>query len=68
MDPQGRILLEQCGLALADCTADRLFSSTEPATGVYIGVMHMEYIQFMSGETEQAICIVVVPDTSLDTL
>lgn len=49
MDPQGRILLEQTGLALADSNDDRLFSSAEAATGLYVGVMHMEFIQFMSG-------------------
>lgn len=49
MDPQGRILLEQTGLALADASTEKLFSSFEPAMGVYVGVMHMEYIQFMSG-------------------
>lgn len=51
MDPQGRILLEQTGLALADADADpsRLLGSSHAATGVYVGVMHMEYIQWMSG-------------------
>ena len=49
MDPQGRILLEQCGLTLASAENEKLLSSTELAVGVYIGVMHMEYIQFMSG-------------------
>ena len=50
MDPQGRLLLEQSGLALASSEPDKSFSSTEQAVGVYIGVMHMEYIQFMSGK------------------
>lgn len=49
MDPQGRLLLEQSGLALASSEAEYSFSSAEQAMGVYIGVMHMEYIQFMSG-------------------
>lgn len=49
MDPQARILLEQTGLALADSENARLFSIQEAATGVYVGVMHMEFIQFMSG-------------------
>ena len=53
MDPQGRILLEQTGLALADAESEKLFSTSEPATGVYVGVMHMEYIQFMSGRSLQ---------------
>ena len=50
MDPQGRILLEQCGLALADAEPARLMGASELATGVYVGVMHMEYIQYMNGE------------------
>lgn len=50
MDPQGRILLEQTGLAFSDATPEKFFSSFEPAMGVYVGVMHMEYIQFMSGD------------------
>ena len=49
MDPQGRILLEQTGLAIADSESDKLFTASQPAMGVYVGVMHMEYIQFMSG-------------------
>ncbi|KAK9803996.1 hypothetical protein WJX72_011444 [[Myrmecia] bisecta] len=48
MDPQGRILLEQTCLALQDASA-RLDQATEAATGVYVGVMHMEYIQYMTG-------------------
>jgi acyl transferase domain-containing protein len=48
MDPQGRVLLEQSGLALADA-ASRSNQPTQPATGVYVGVMHMEYIQYMAG-------------------
>lgn len=51
MDPQGRILLEQSGLALAEAEPEKHFSSQESAVGVYVGVMHMEYIQFMSGNT-----------------
>ena len=50
MDPQGRLLLEQSGLALASSEPDKFFSSSEQAVGCYIGVMHMEYIQFMAGE------------------
>ena len=50
MDPQGRLLLEQSGLALASSEAGKSFSSAEAVVGVYIGVMHMEYIQFMSGK------------------
>jgi acyl transferase domain-containing protein len=49
MDPQGRLLLEQAGLALGDSELERTFSSSEAAVGVYVGVMHMEYIQFMNG-------------------
>ncbi len=49
MDPQGRILLEQCSLALRDTEA-RSEHPAERETGVYVGVMHMEYIQYMTGE------------------
>jgi len=49
MDPQGRILLEQTHLALQNAE----FGSSETAiptdTGVYVGVMHMEYIQYLAG-------------------
>ena len=48
MDPQGRVLLETTAGALADAAA----GATGPApaaTGVYVGVMHMEYIQYMTG-------------------
>lgn len=48
MDPQGRILLEQSHLALADAEA-RLGDPVGAETGVYVGVMHMEYIQYMTG-------------------
>ena len=48
MDPQGRLLLEQTGLALMDA-AGRQQAETEPATGVYVGVMHMEFIQHLAG-------------------
>lgn len=51
MDPQGRLLLEQSGLALSSSEPGRLFSSAVQAVGVYVGVMHMEYIQFMSGQS-----------------
>ena len=55
MDPQGRILLEQCSLALRDAEA-RSEQPAERETGVYVGVMHMEYIQYMTGEA--ALCLV----------
>ena len=48
MDPQGRILLEQCSLALRDAEAC-IQHSVDQQTGVYVGVMHMEYIQYMTG-------------------
>ena len=48
MDPQGRLLLEQTGLALNDATALQE-APVASAAGVYVGVMHMEYIQFMDG-------------------
>ena len=48
MDPQGRLLLEQTGLALNDATA-RQEAPVGSAAGIYVGVMHMEYIQFMDG-------------------
>lgn len=48
MDPQGRVLLEQAGLALADAGA-RLGEPVGARTGVYVGVMHMEYIQLLTG-------------------
>jgi len=49
VDPQGRILLEQSGLALTDANA-QLKQSVGLETGVYVGVMHMEYIQYMTGK------------------
>ena len=49
MDPQGRLLLEQTGLALLDAKG-RQGQDTEAATGVYVGVMHMEFIQHLAGE------------------
>jgi acyl transferase domain-containing protein len=48
MDPQGRLLLEQTGLALGDARA-RAAAPVPSGAGVYVGVMHMEYIQFMDG-------------------
>jgi len=48
MDPQGRLLLEQSSLALADA-GGRLAEPVPAETGVYVGVMHMEYIQYMTG-------------------
>lgn len=60
MDPQGRLLLEQCGLALAD-VAGRLGEPVAPDAGVYVGVMHMEYIQYITGKYQPR------DDTSRDT-
>ena len=51
MDPQGRLLLEQTGLALLDAKA-RQGQDTEAATGVYVGVMHMEFIQHLAGDPQ----------------
>lgn len=48
MDPQGRLLLEQSSLALADA-GGRLSEPVSAETGIYVGVMHMEYIQLMTG-------------------
>ena len=48
MDPQGRILLEQSHTALLDTKYLR-GHELEHEAGVYIGVMHMEYIQYLSG-------------------
>ena len=59
MDPQGRVLLEQAGLALHDATA-RTQTETQAATGVYVGVMHMEYIQYMAGAPIIIIVIVII--------
>ena len=53
MDPQGRLLLEQAGLALGDA-GGRQGLPVATAAGVYVGVMHMEYIQFMNGMTRAA--------------
>ena len=48
MDPQGRMLLEQHHLALQD--AQRCSGAPSPLdTGVYVGVMHMEFIQYLAG-------------------
>lgn len=47
MDPQSRVLLEQTGAALADANSTAA-AATGAATGVYVGVMHMEYIQYMT--------------------
>ena len=47
MDPQGRILLEQTHLALKD--AEITTSTPCPTdTGVYVGVMHIEFIQYLA--------------------
>ena len=48
MDPQSRILLEQAGAALADANSVP-DTATGPSTGTYVGVMHMEYIQHITG-------------------
>ena len=48
MDPQGRILLEQSRLALTDAEI-RVEEPVGAEMGVYVGVMHMEYIQYMTG-------------------
>lgn len=48
MDPQGRILLEQTALALSDASA-RTSCPTDTTLGVYVGVMHMEFIQHLAG-------------------
>jgi acyl transferase domain-containing protein len=50
MDPQARILLQQSALALADAHS-LLGHPVEADAGVYVGVMHMEYIQYMTGAT-----------------
>ena len=49
MDPQGRLLLEQSAMALRDANL-RLEQDMDANTGVYVGVMHMEFIQYMNGE------------------
>lgn len=47
IDPQGRILLEQTHLALRD--AESSTGAPHPNnTGVYVGVMHMEFIQYLA--------------------
>ena len=43
------ILLEQCSSSLRDAEAC-IGHSIDRQTGVYVGVMHMEYIQYMTGE------------------
>lgn len=55
MDPQGRLLLEQSSLALRDA-ALRLEHDIDANTGVYVGVMHMEFIQYMNGMPLTAPC------------
>lgn len=47
MDPQGRHLLEQTHLALMDASG-RIGHHPGPDTGVYVGVMHMEFIQYLA--------------------
>jgi acyl transferase domain-containing protein len=48
MDPQSRILLEQTSMALTDANHAEGPPLTAN-TGVYVGVMHMEYIQHLTG-------------------
>ena len=48
MDPQGRILLEQSHVALENTKYLR-GRELEREAGVYVGVMHMEYIQYLAG-------------------
>eukprot|EP00887_Chlorella_sp_A99_P003342 scaffold26.g3342.t1 len=47
MDPQGRVLLEQAHLALTDA-AGRLGRRVGHDTGVYVGVMHIEFVQYLA--------------------
>ncbi len=47
MDPQSRILLEQTHQAMIDGT-QRIGLAVPAQTGVYVGVMHMEYLQYLS--------------------
>ena len=47
MDPQSRFLLEQTGAALADA-AGSAAGAAPPNTGVYVGVMHIEFIQYLT--------------------
>lgn len=49
MDPQSRFLLEQTSSALADAAGS--IAGPAPAnSGVYVGVMHIEFIQYLSSE------------------
>lgn len=59
MDPQGRVLLEQTGLALAHADVYTQ-APTDPTTGVYVGVMHMEFIQHLAGDPLQLDKIILV--------
>lgn len=47
MDPQSRILLEQTHQAMLD-NNQRMGSPVPAHTGVYVGVMHMEFLQYLS--------------------
>ncbi len=47
MDPQSRFLLEQTGAALADA-AGSAAGAAPPNTGVYVGVMHIEFIHYLT--------------------
>ena len=47
MDPQSRILLEQTSTLLNNAELGEMPSIAN--TGVYVGVMHMEYIQHLTG-------------------
>ena len=68
MDPQGRVLLEQTGLALQDAKGRQL-ADVEPSTGVYVGVMHMEFIQHLAGKLLGiAYCCICRPCTELLSL
>ena len=45
MDPQNRVLLEQCAVALADAAACAGDGMSGTKTGVYVGCMYQEYMQ-----------------------
>lgn len=56
MDPQSRFLLEQTSSALADA-AGSTAGPAPPNSGVYVGVMHIEFIQYLSGERPYGLLI-----------
>ncbi len=62
MDPQGRLLLEQSALGLRDANL-RLQRDMDANTGVYVGVMHMEFIQYMNGKLVDLL-LYVMPNPS----